>query len=89
VLTYDYVGALIASLAFPLLLVPHLGMIRTAWCLALPMWRWPSRCCWCCAGNAGRGGSVAGALVAASLIAGLFYAERIQRFSEIAYYGEG
>ena len=29
VLTYDYVGALVASLLFPLILVPKLGMIRT------------------------------------------------------------
>src|SRR6188768_3612650 len=29
VLTFDYVGALVASLLFPLLLMPHLGMIRT------------------------------------------------------------
>jgi spermidine synthase len=30
VLTFDYIGALVASLAFPLLLVPHLGLIRTS-----------------------------------------------------------
>jgi spermidine synthase len=30
VLTFDYMGALIASIAFPLLLVPHLGLVRTA-----------------------------------------------------------
>jgi spermidine synthase len=30
VFTFDYVGALIASLCFPLLLVPKLGLIRTA-----------------------------------------------------------
>jgi spermidine synthase len=30
VLTFDYLGALAASLAFPLLLVPHLGLIRSA-----------------------------------------------------------
>ena len=30
VLTFDYLGALAASLAFPLLLVPHLGMVRSA-----------------------------------------------------------
>lgn len=30
VLTYDYVGALAASLLFPLLLVPHLGLVRTS-----------------------------------------------------------
>lgn len=30
VFTFDYVGALLASVLFPLLLVPHLGMIRTS-----------------------------------------------------------
>ncbi len=30
VLFLDYIGALVASLAFPLLLVPHLGLFRTA-----------------------------------------------------------
>lgn len=30
VLTADYIGALIASLLFPLILVPHLGLLRTA-----------------------------------------------------------
>ncbi len=29
VLTFDYLGALAVSMAFPLLLVPHLGLIRT------------------------------------------------------------
>lgn len=29
VLTFDYLGALVVSMAFPLLLVPHLGLIRT------------------------------------------------------------
>ncbi len=29
VLTFDYLGALLVSVAFPLLLVPHLGLIRT------------------------------------------------------------
>lgn len=30
VFTFDYIGALVASLLFPLLLVPHLGLIRTS-----------------------------------------------------------
>lgn len=30
VFTFDYVGALLASLLFPLVLVPHLGLIRSA-----------------------------------------------------------
>jgi spermidine synthase len=30
VLTFDYLGALAASILFPILLVPHLGLVRTA-----------------------------------------------------------
>ncbi len=30
IFTFDYIGALLASLLFPLILVPHLGLIRTA-----------------------------------------------------------
>src|SRR5262245_42015893 len=30
VLTFDYIGALVASLLFPLLLVPRLGLVRTS-----------------------------------------------------------
>lgn len=30
VFTFDYIGALLASIIFPLLLVPHLGLIRTS-----------------------------------------------------------
>lgn len=29
-LTFDYIGALLASLAFPILFVPHLGLVRTS-----------------------------------------------------------
>ncbi len=35
VLTYDYVGGLIGALAFPLILLPQLGLIRTALVLGL------------------------------------------------------
>lgn len=90
VLTYDYVGALIASLAFPLFLVPHLGMIRTGMVFGLAnvavaialllVLREQRRVA---------GDLLASALVAISLIVGLFVAERIQRYSEVAYYGEG
>lgn len=88
VLTFDYVGALFASLLFPLVLVPHLGMIRTAMVFGLA--------------NVGvaiallvvehrqrRGDLVVALGVAASLVGGLAIAERLQRWSEIAYYGEG
>src|SRR5688572_21437835 len=30
VFTFDYIGALLASLLFPLLLVPHLGLVRSS-----------------------------------------------------------
>lgn len=35
VLTFDYIGALVASLLFPLLLMPRLGLVRTAICFGL------------------------------------------------------
>jgi spermidine synthase len=35
VFTFDYVGALLASLLFPLVLVPYLGLIRTAFLFGL------------------------------------------------------
>jgi spermidine synthase len=35
VLTFDYAGALLASLLFPLVLVPRLGLMRTSLCVGL------------------------------------------------------
>lgn len=35
IFTFDYIGALIASLLFPLFLVPHLGLIRSAFLFGL------------------------------------------------------
>lgn len=89
VLTFDYVGALFASVLFPLLLVPRLGMIRTglvfglanvAVAIALLLVMRRDR----------RVGAdlIAALLVAASLIGGLVVAERLQRWSEIAVYNE-
>ena len=90
VLTYDYVGALIASLAFPLLLVPHLGMIRTGMVFGLANVAVAIALLLVLRGTrAVAADLVAAALVGASLIVGLTMAERIQRWSEIAYYGEG
>jgi spermidine synthase len=88
VLTFDYLGALAVSLAFPLLLVPHLGLIRTGllfgllnalvavW--ALWLFRWELRRfgahAWACAG------------VVALLSAGFWGAEHITRFAEDHFY---
>jgi spermidine synthase len=35
VLTFDYIGALIASILFPLVLVPHAGLVRTSLAIGL------------------------------------------------------
>lgn len=85
VLTFDYVGALAASLLFPLILMPFVGMIRTGFLFGLA--------------NVGvaialvaiqpKGRRLpiemlAGLLVAASLVVGFIGAERFQRFAETA-----
>ncbi len=87
VLTYDYVGALAASLLFPLVLVPWLGMMRTGFVFGLAnvvvamalIWILPDR---------GRLmlERIAAILVSLSLLIGLFAAERMQRWAEIAVY---
>jgi spermidine synthase len=90
VLTYDYVGALIASLAFPLVLVPRLGMIRTGMVFGLANVAVAVALLWVLRRERRVAGDMLAALlVAGSLVAGLFLGERIQRAAEIAYYGEG
>ena len=89
VLTFDYVGALAASLLFPLLLVPHLGLIRTGLMFGLLnvgvalllLLLVPARASL-------MRERILALLVMTSLIAGFLLADRIQRWSEIAAYGE-
>jgi spermidine synthase len=89
VLTFDYVGALAASLLFPLILMPQLGMIRTgflfgilnaavalALLLALPR------------GAALRPEKIAALLVLVLLGAGFVASDRLQRWAEVAAYQE-
>lgn len=88
VLTFDYLGALAVSLAFPLLLVPQLGLIRTGllfgllnaavglW--ALWLFRYELRHV---AAHA-----VACLLVLAVLLLGLLGADRITTFAEDKFY---
>jgi len=35
VFTFDYIGALLASLVFPLLLIPHLGLVKTSYLIGI------------------------------------------------------
>ncbi|WP_285017638.1 polyamine aminopropyltransferase [Novosphingobium sp. fls2-241-R2A-195] len=89
VLTYDYVGALIASLLFPLVLVPWLGMMRTGFVFGLA--NVVVALALLVALRRQRRVAVdviAALVVAASLIAGLVAADRMQRWSEVAFYGE-
>ena len=88
VLTFDYLGALAVSLAFPLLLVPHLGLIRTGllfgllnalvavWALWLFRWelrRWGAHVAAC-------------TMVIGLLLAALAGAEHITTFAEDKFY---
>jgi spermidine synthase len=90
VLTFDYIGALFASLLFPLVLVPHLGLIRSSFMFGIMnvavalwllftlgremRWVWVHRAC-----------AVA---ALAALVAGFVYADRIMEFSEAAIYAD-
>jgi spermidine synthase len=90
VLTFDYLGALVVALAFPLLLVPHLGLIRTGaffgllnaavavWALVLfrGELRRLAAHAWACA---------AVIVVLAGVMAG---AERITSWAEDGFYGD-
>jgi spermidine synthase len=89
VLTFDYVGALAASLLFPLVLMPHLGMIRTGFlfgfanaAVALALLLTLPR-----GARLGLEKAVAVAILIA-LAAGFAGADRLQRWAEVASYAE-
>jgi spermidine synthase len=90
VLTFDYLGALVVALAFPLLFVPHLGLIRTGvffgllnaavavWALLLfraELRRWPLHAAACAAVLLLLGVTMAGA-------------DRITTWAEDRFYGD-
>ncbi|MBC2777166.1 polyamine aminopropyltransferase [Parasphingopyxis sp. GrpM-11] len=85
VLTFDYVGALAASLLFPLILMPFIGMIRTGFlfgfanvAVAIALIAIQPR------GRKMPVEMLAGIAVAVSLVIGFIGAERVQRFAETA-----
>ena len=90
VLTFDYLGALVVAVAFPLLLVPHLGLIRTGlffgllnalvavwalWMFRADLRRWGAHAA-ACAG------------VIAVLLAAYSQAEHLTTWAEDRFYGE-
>ena len=90
VLTFDYLGALAVALAFPLLFVPHLGLVRTGlffgllnaavavwalWIFRAELRRW-------------RAHAAAAAAVVAVLLAAMVGADRLTSWAEDGFYGE-
>jgi spermidine synthase len=91
VLTFDYLGALVVSIAFPLLLVPHLGIVRSglffgllnalvaAWSLAMFRAELPGR----------RGLAVQSGVVLVVLAAAMAGGDRLTTWAEDSFYGPG
>ncbi|MFO1326104.1 MAG: polyamine aminopropyltransferase [Rubrivivax sp.] len=90
VLTFDYLGALVVALAFPLLFVPHLGLIRTGvffgllnaavavWALLLfrsELRRWRLHAATCAA-------------VVVALVAAMLGADHVTTWAEDRFYGD-
>jgi spermidine synthase len=90
VLTFDYLGALVVAVAFPLLFVPHLGIVRTGvffgllnaavavWALLLfraELRRW-------------RAHALACAAVVGLLAAAMLGADRLSTWAEDRFYGD-
>ncbi|GKS94878.1 polyamine aminopropyltransferase [Acidovorax sp. SUPP2825] len=88
VLTFDYLGALAVSLAFPLLLVPHLGLIRTGLLFGLMNAAVALWAVWLFRHELRRLRAHVLACVAVFgvLLAGLVGAEHITRFAEDKFY---
>ena len=90
VLTFDYLGALVVALAFPLFFVPHLGLVRTgvffglmnvavaAWALWLFFAELP----------APRVHALACASAAALLAGVMVFSEHLSTWAEDAFYGD-
>ncbi len=90
VLTFDYLGALVVAVAFPLLFVPHLGLVRTGLFFgllntAVAVWAlWLFRAelrhfrahAWACAA------------VLATLTLGMIGADRLTTWAEDRFYGD-
>ena len=90
VLTFDYLGALVVAVAFPLLFVPHLGLVRTGlffgllnaavavwalWLFRAELRRW-------------RAHALACAAVIAALATAMWGADRLTTWAEDGFYGD-
>lgn len=90
VLTFDYLGALLVALAFPLVLVPQLGLIRTGIAFGLlnvavavwALWLFRAQL------RAFKAHALACALAVLLLVAALLGAEGLTTWAEERFYGE-
>ena len=89
VLTFDYLGALAVAVAFPLLLVPHLGLIRTGIFFGLLNAGVAVWALWLFRGQlrAWRAHATACAAVVAALLVALAGADRLTTWAEDHFYG--
>lgn len=90
VLTFDYLGALVVSLLFPLLLAPRLGMLRTAFVFGLLN---AAVAVWTVLAFRGQIGRprervLRGVLVAGLLVLGLGLSGRMTAWAETGIYGD-
>ena len=90
VLTFDYLGALAVSIAFPLLLVPQLGLIRTGVFFGLLNAAVAVWALWLFRGQLRRVSAhvLSCVLVVAALLAALAGAERITTWAEDRFYAD-
>jgi spermidine synthase len=89
VLTYDYVGALAASLLFPLVLVPYLGLMRTGFAFGIANVAVALALIWVLRHEAALWAErIAAIFVTLLLVAGFIASDRLQRWAEVAGYAE-
>lgn len=89
VLTFDYIGALIASVLFPLWLVPHAGLVRTSLLFGLlnaGVGLWATELLRPLIVKGVWGLRIRAALVIVLLLAGLCYADRLTKWAEESLY---
>lgn len=91
VLAFDYLGALVVALAFPLLFVPQLGLVRTGLFFGLLNAGVAVWALWLFRGELRRFGAHAAACAAvvAALLSAWAGADRITSWAEDRFYGEG
>lgn len=90
VFTFDYIGALLASLIFPLLLIPHLGLVKTAYLFGMLNVAVALIVCFNFKKEIKGGNSLQSASIISLvlLLGGFVYADRITSFSESLTYSD-